>query len=113
MVRALLEACGPVTSWKRMQDSDGRPKGFGFCEFKARAPCRTCKAPTHIPSISMLAVGCLVARCGSKEIAKRAANGALAHRCFGSPVQTREADTFCGGLALPSKSTTQMYKSPS
>ena len=36
MVRALLEACGPVTSWKRMQDSDGRPKGFGFCEFKAR-----------------------------------------------------------------------------
>ena len=36
MVRALLEACGPVTSWKRMQDSDGRPKGFGFCEFKVR-----------------------------------------------------------------------------
>jgi len=36
VVRALLEACGPVTSWKRMQDSDGRPKGFGFCEFKAR-----------------------------------------------------------------------------
>ena len=34
VVRALLEACGPVTSWKRMQDSDGRPKGFGFCEFK-------------------------------------------------------------------------------
>jgi hypothetical protein len=25
-----------VTSWKRMQDSDGRPKGFGFCEFKVR-----------------------------------------------------------------------------
>jgi len=37
VVRALLQACGPVTSWKRMQDSDGRPKGFGFCEFKARA----------------------------------------------------------------------------
>lgn len=34
VVRALLEACGPVASWKRMQDSDGRPKGFGFCEFE-------------------------------------------------------------------------------
>lgn len=34
VVRTLLESCGPVASWKRMQDSDGRPKGFGFCEFE-------------------------------------------------------------------------------
>jgi hypothetical protein len=29
----LLETCGPVASWKRTTDQNGRPKGFGFCEF--------------------------------------------------------------------------------
>ncbi|KAK9825406.1 hypothetical protein WJX81_001920 [Elliptochloris bilobata] len=34
-IRALLEACGPVKSWKRMTDpSTGAPKGFGFCEYE-------------------------------------------------------------------------------
>lgn len=31
-----VKICGPVKSWKRAQDpSDGKPKGFGFCEFDA------------------------------------------------------------------------------
>jgi RNA-binding protein 25 len=30
----LLETCGPVASWKRTTDQNGRPKGFGFCEFQ-------------------------------------------------------------------------------
>lgn len=30
----LLESCGPVASWKRTTDQNGRPKGFGFCEFQ-------------------------------------------------------------------------------
>jgi RNA recognition motif-containing protein len=29
----LLESCGPVLSWKRTKDENGRPKGFGFCEY--------------------------------------------------------------------------------
>ena len=29
----LLESCGPVNSWKRTTDQNGRPKGFGFCEY--------------------------------------------------------------------------------
>ena len=34
-MRALLEACGAVKSWKRMTDpSTGQPKGFGFCEYE-------------------------------------------------------------------------------
>ncbi|TVU06008.1 hypothetical protein EJB05_49195, partial [Eragrostis curvula] len=33
---SLLRLCGPVKSWKRAQDpSNGRPKGFGFCEFES------------------------------------------------------------------------------
>ena len=35
MMRALLEACGPVRSWKRVQDPETQaPKGFGFCEYE-------------------------------------------------------------------------------
>jgi RNA recognition motif-containing protein len=31
-----VQLCGPVKSWKRAQDpSNGRPKGFGFCEFES------------------------------------------------------------------------------
>ncbi len=34
-MRALLQACGPVRSWKRVTDpSSGKPKGFGFCEYE-------------------------------------------------------------------------------
>ncbi|KAK1554183.1 hypothetical protein Q3G72_008999 [Acer saccharum] len=33
---ALLKVCGPVKSWKRVQDpSNGTLKGFGFCEFES------------------------------------------------------------------------------
>eukprot|EP00898_Chlorokybus_atmophyticus_P005490 jgi/Chlat1/5942/Chrsp4S06262 len=33
-MRSLLEKCGPVQSWKRVQDPEtGKLKGFGFCEF--------------------------------------------------------------------------------
>ncbi|XP_066379865.1 RNA-binding motif protein 25-like isoform X3 [Miscanthus floridulus] len=33
---SLLRLCGPVKSWKRAQDpSNGKPKGFGFCEFES------------------------------------------------------------------------------
>ncbi|CAD6245050.1 unnamed protein product [Miscanthus lutarioriparius] len=33
---SLLRLCGPIKSWKRAQDpSDGKPKGFGFCEFES------------------------------------------------------------------------------
>lgn len=35
VIKALLEACGPVKSWKRVQDPDTQqPKGFGFCEYE-------------------------------------------------------------------------------
>jgi len=31
-----VQLCGPIKSWKRAQDpSDGKPKGFGFCEFES------------------------------------------------------------------------------
>lgn len=31
-----VQLCGPVKSWKRAQDpSNGKPKGFGFCEFES------------------------------------------------------------------------------
>jgi RNA-binding protein 25 len=34
-LRALLDACGAVRSWKRVQDAEtGAPKGFGFCEYE-------------------------------------------------------------------------------
>jgi RNA recognition motif-containing protein len=29
----LLETCGPVASWKRTIDQNGKAKGFGFCEY--------------------------------------------------------------------------------
>ncbi len=35
VIRALLEACGPIKSWKRVQDPETQqPKGFGFCEYE-------------------------------------------------------------------------------
>ncbi|KAG6556371.1 hypothetical protein Mapa_002314 [Marchantia paleacea] len=35
-LRALLELCGVIKSWKRAQDpTTGSPKGFGFCEFES------------------------------------------------------------------------------
>ena len=31
-----IQLCGSVKSWKRAQDpSNGKPKGFGFCEFES------------------------------------------------------------------------------
>ena len=35
VVRQLLEACGKVNDWKRMEDPDTKArKAFGFCEFE-------------------------------------------------------------------------------
>ena len=35
VVLKLLEACGPVRSWKRMEDPDTKAlKPFGFCEYE-------------------------------------------------------------------------------
>ena len=35
VVRALLEACGPLRSWKRVQDPETqKPRPFGFCEYE-------------------------------------------------------------------------------
>lgn len=35
-LRAILELCGQIKSWKRAQDpTTGSPKGFGFCEFES------------------------------------------------------------------------------
>ncbi|XP_024365355.1 RNA-binding motif protein 25 isoform X3 [Physcomitrium patens] len=35
-LRATLELCGGIKSWKRAQDpTTGSPKGFGFCEFES------------------------------------------------------------------------------
>ena len=35
LIKQLLEACGPVKSWKRMEDPDTKQlKPFGFCEFE-------------------------------------------------------------------------------
>lgn len=35
IIKELLEACGPVKSWKRMEDPDTKAlKPFGFCEFE-------------------------------------------------------------------------------
>lgn len=31
----LLEACGPVISWKRVTDSKGKLNSFGICEYQA------------------------------------------------------------------------------
>jgi RNA-binding protein 25 len=33
MVRQLLNTCGPLSSWKRVQGATGKLQGFGFCEF--------------------------------------------------------------------------------
>lgn len=33
MIRHLLNTCGPVTSWKRVQGATGKLQAFGFCEF--------------------------------------------------------------------------------
>lgn len=34
-IQTLLEACGPVKSWKPMQDPEtNKSKGFGFCEYE-------------------------------------------------------------------------------
>ena len=35
VVRQLLDACGPVSSWKPVSDADtGNFKGFGFCNYE-------------------------------------------------------------------------------
>lgn len=35
VIKSLLEACGPVKSWKPMQDPEtNKSKGFGFCEYE-------------------------------------------------------------------------------
>ena len=35
LIKQLLEACGPVKSWKRMEDPDTKQlKPFGFCEYE-------------------------------------------------------------------------------
>merc|ERR1711902_441451 len=33
MVRHLLNTCGPVLSWKRVQGATGKLQAFGFCEY--------------------------------------------------------------------------------
>ncbi|KAK9832941.1 hypothetical protein WJX74_002428 [Apatococcus lobatus] len=34
-IKSLMETCGPVKSWKRLQDAETKqPKGFGFCEYE-------------------------------------------------------------------------------
>ena len=33
MIRHLLNTCGPVNSWKRVQGATGKLQAFGFCEF--------------------------------------------------------------------------------
>ncbi|RXG73203.1 RNA-binding protein 25 [Armadillidium vulgare] len=33
MIRHILNACGPVLSWKRVQGASGKLQGFGFCEY--------------------------------------------------------------------------------
>ena len=33
MIRLLLNACGPVLSWKRVQGATGKLQAFGFCEY--------------------------------------------------------------------------------
>ncbi len=34
-IKTLMEACGPVKSWKRLQDAETKQsKGFGFCEYE-------------------------------------------------------------------------------
>ena len=35
VIKALLDACGTVKSWKRVEDTEtGKPKPFGFCEYE-------------------------------------------------------------------------------
>ncbi|VDD88319.1 unnamed protein product [Enterobius vermicularis] len=33
LIRSLLNECGPVATWKRIQGSNGKFQAFGFCEF--------------------------------------------------------------------------------
>ncbi|KAK0409674.1 hypothetical protein QR680_004686 [Steinernema hermaphroditum] len=33
LVKSLLQECGPVSTWKRIQGPNGRLQAFGFCEF--------------------------------------------------------------------------------
>merc|ERR1719323_1241590 len=33
MIRHLLNTCGPVTGWKRVQGATGKLQAFGFCEY--------------------------------------------------------------------------------
>ncbi|TKR57448.1 hypothetical protein L596_030713 [Steinernema carpocapsae] len=33
LVKSLLQECGPVSSWKRIQGPSGKLQAFGFCEF--------------------------------------------------------------------------------
>ncbi|XP_067943525.1 RNA-binding protein 25-like [Watersipora subatra] len=34
MIRTLLQRCGNIVSWKRVQGADGKLQAFGFCEFE-------------------------------------------------------------------------------
>jgi len=34
LVRQILMKVGPVTNWKRIQGTNGKLQGFGFCEYK-------------------------------------------------------------------------------
>ena len=35
VIKKLLDACGTVKSWKRVEDTEtGKPKPFGFCEYE-------------------------------------------------------------------------------
>jgi RNA-binding protein 25 len=39
-MRQLLEACGEMRSWKRVEDPETKQaKGFGFCEFEEADGC--------------------------------------------------------------------------
>ncbi|KAJ3173144.1 hypothetical protein HDU88_004604 [Geranomyces variabilis] len=34
LMDTIMSVCGPVRSWKRMQDASGKPKAFGFCIYE-------------------------------------------------------------------------------